>query len=152
MQRLSNQNYTDFSTATPETKTTQSSVQNDLYPGILYSFKQAIMGMSAIKTFSDIKCQKVFTSTAPFLGKLLEAMLHQDEVLKGGEGREFRKKGLCTVARPEGSWDGGGVRPQDTWRTSSPSPPGVDSGSPGRDFSKNMELMEYLTDPNTSMG
>lgn len=39
-------------------------------------FIQMIVCMNEIKTLSDIKCHKIFTSKAPFLG------LHQEEAVK----------------------------------------------------------------------
>lgn len=44
-----------------------------------------------IKTFSDIKYHKMFASKAPFLGKLLEVVLLQDEVVKERERHKLQE-------------------------------------------------------------
>ena len=55
------------------------------------------MCMDRIKTFSDIRCFKMFVSRAPFLRKLLNAMLHQNETVnQERERHESPETGVCT--------------------------------------------------------
>ena len=48
---------------------------------MLHPLIRSVMHMDRIKTFSDRKCLKTFFSKAFFLGKLLESVLHQNEMV-----------------------------------------------------------------------